>query len=173
LKFNPNNNLSKITMDDKNHKYEVGSDQSSEMAGAESKRKRNGELDMTGDNSRGIVLYIIIVVYAVLILAFYLAKKGEVEYIKENMAEQVQTKEWRNNRLLLQVNLKKWIFDYRPGELINGTNLEDWIRMAIIKRKTNYVSTDLLSNISFNCTNKILCSPESNLATELSLNMYG
>lgn len=160
-------------MDEKNHKFEVCSDQNSYDIGSDAKRKRNGELDMTGFSRKGVLLYVCILVYSVIILGFFLAKKGEIEYIKKNMADQIQTREWRNDRLLLQVNLKKWIYNYQPGELINGTALDAWIRMAIMKRKTNYVSTDLLSNISFNCTNPIICSPKSNLATELSLNMYG
>lgn len=176
LKYNSSSNgtgIGKHAGDDRSPKFDIVSDLNSDLTANENKRKRNGELDMAGYNRRGVLLYLNILVYLLLVLALFLAKKGQVDAIKASMRDQFQVKEWRNGRLLLQVNLKKWLFEYELAETINGTSLESWIRESIMRRKTSYVLSDILSNIETNCSNYAVCNPNSNLATEISLNMYG
>ena len=118
-------------------------------------------------------MYVSLALASLAIIGQFAVKYQNVESVRQNIQHQISGYEWRNGRIMLLVNLKKFVFNFNRAEQISGLSLEDWIQQAISDRKVNYVLRNSLTNFSYDCTNPLLCSPNSSLSSELAMSQYG
>lgn len=139
---------------------------------AAERRKRNGELDYTGYSRSTALLYVGLALISVVIVGQLVVKRYNIDAVRQHITQQVDGYEWRNGRLLLEVNLKKLILNFTADEQVSGNSLESWLQQSITNRKLNYVLRNSITNFTYNCSNPMFCSSTSAMSSELALSQY-
>ena len=80
----------------------------------DTKRRRTGELDTKGNNNQRLVLYLAVVIFIGFLLTLFMVKYYYIEGVKDSFGQISTLKKWRNQRLDMLINLKKWIYNLKP-----------------------------------------------------------
>lgn len=128
-------------------------------------------MDSTGNNKAEIFLMVVVVAFIGFLFGIFILRKIYFDKIAVNAEKLEKYSVWRNQRMDIQINLKKLIYGLRPQDLIQNKTIEDWLYDIIKSRRINFLieSTDKQSPIDCKIAS-IFC--KNGTTSEVTVNVF-